>query len=172
MKFLNLTTNKRFYYSGKGCLFNTNKENCLIYVDENDVDYTLGEENSVQFYPSGAKITQKKNHSIYITFFKNNGDTLFTVSKKELNEMENTIYDINAYACMSGVLVSTEYYGNKFKYEYYLYNGTCLTETDFDKLNKKVNKYEELVGMYYDTTTQKNPATHTNFIKSFLDREK
>ena len=108
MKFLNQTQNKHFYYSGKGCLFNTNSENCLIYIDETDVDYTRGEECSAYFYPSGAKITEKKNHSIYITFFKNNGETLFTVNKKELNEMENRIFDINAYVCGSGVLVSTE----------------------------------------------------------------
>ena len=47
MNYLSQTENKHFYFSGKNCLFNTNSEVCIQYVDPN-VNYFNGEESSAK----------------------------------------------------------------------------------------------------------------------------
>ena len=63
MNYLSQTENKHFYFSGKNCLFNTNSEVCIQYVDPN-VNYFNGEESSAKFYPSGALLTTKKDYQL------------------------------------------------------------------------------------------------------------
>lgn len=160
MNFLSQSQNKHFYFSGSNCLFNTNSEVCIRYIDPK-VNYDLGEESSVKFYPSGALITEKKNSEINIIFIKNNNEKIVNVKRNELIEMENNIYDINASVCSTGVLVSYEHYDQSHEYEYYTYNGGVIKDRDFDKLKDKVDKFESNFGIYYNT---KQPQKQDSFI--------
>lgn len=165
MNYLSQTENKHFYYSGKNCLFNTNSEVCIQYVDPN-VNYFKGEESSAKFYPSGALLTTKKDYQINITFVKNNGERLFSVNKAKF-DCDMGVFDANALVCGSGVLVSYENYDQTTSYDYYTYSGMQLKETDFNKLCAKVKKFEENFGFYYDPA-QKPSKNSDSFIGKIL----
>ena len=168
MNFLSQSQNKHFYFSGPNCLFNTNSEVCIRYIDPK-VNYDLGEESSVKFYPSGALITEKKNSEINIIFIKNNNEKIVNVQRDELIEMENNIFDINASVCSTGVLVSYELYDQSHEYEYYTYNGGVIKDRDFDNLKEKVDKFESSFGIYYNT---KQPQKQDSFMmKCYNDLE-
>ena len=165
MNYLSQTENKHFYFSGKNCLFNTNSEVCIQYVDPN-VNYFNGEESSAKFYPSGALLTTKKDYQINITFVKNNGERLFSVNKAKF-DCDMGVFDANALVCGSGVLVSYENYDQTTSYDYYTYSGMQLKETDFNKLCAKVKKFEENFGFYYDPA-QKPSKNSESFIGKIL----
>lgn len=148
MKFLTQTENKNFKVE-YDCLFNIRVKTCLKEINK-DVNYFLGEDDSVRLYTSGALLTSKTVSEIKISFVKNDGEQLFCIEEKELNEMENKIKDINAYACSTGVLVAYEFYHGANIFDYYTYNGATLSNNDLDKLIKKIDKYEETLGIYFD----------------------
>lgn len=144
---LSQSENKNFYFSGKGNLFNRNSENCLLHIKDN-IDRSI-EDVDLYFYPSGALYEEKNSAGICLIYFMNNSERLFTIKKEELNEKSNRIYDINAIACGTGVLVAYRYYDKKEYYEYYLYNKTMICDSDLANLQKRVKAYEHLFGIYY-----------------------
>ena len=166
MKFLTQTKNKHFYYSGKDCLFNGNRENCIMYIPE---EHGYGKESGAEFYPSGALMIKKDSTQILLYYMLNSGESLFRIHKKELNEMENNIYDINAYPCETGVLVGYKYYDNTYKFEYYTYLGGVFTSYDIDELKNKVEKYERTLGVFYDEPTKNNDAKYTKQILDYFN---
>lgn len=168
MNFLSQSQNNHFYFSGQNCLFNTNSEVCIRYIDPK-VNYDLGEESSVKFYPSGALITEKKNAEINIIFINNKNEKIVNIKRDELNEMENTIYDINASVCSTGVLVAYKHYDQSHEFEYYTYSGALMKDKDMDKLKAKIDKYETGFGIYFNT---KQPQKQDSFImKCYNDME-
>jgi len=144
MKILEECENKHFYYSGKGCLFNTNSENCIAYFKDNDTS------KKIQFFESGALITKKTSNDIHISFTRNNNDRIVDIHKTDLLDMSNEIYDINATVYATGILIDVQNYEKKSAYEYILYNGMSFRDTNFDRLKTRVEDYEELIGFYFN----------------------
>lgn len=170
MKFLTQTKNKHFYFDGEGCLFNTNLESCVRYVEQNPNPLMSGE-NSAKFYSSGALLTYKKGNTIDICFMKNNGERLFGIREDELNEMENTIYDINALVCGTGVLVAWQKFDGKCDFEYFTYTGATFKNNNYDALKKKVDKFEDMLGIYYDEPEKCKQMPNIDFLMSNLNEE-
>lgn len=163
MKFLTQSKNKHFYYSGKDCLFNGNRESCIMYIPE---EHGYGKESGAEFYPSGALMTVKDSTHIFLFYMLNSGEKLFEIKANDLNEMENTIYDINAYPCETGVLVGYQYFDKTYKFEYYTYLGGVFTSYDINELKQKVEKYEKTLGVFYDEQPKNKDAKYT---KQILD---
>lgn len=167
MKFLNLSENRNFYIN-YNYIVNANTNKLITFVDKN-VDILRGELSEVKTYSSGVMTVLKKDYSIKIEFFKNNAKRLFTLYKGELNEMENRVFDINAYACSSGVLVATIYYGDFKQYDYYLYKGGVIESFDLEELSQKVDEYEKDFGFYIDKPNFDNSHPATDFLVECMD---
>lgn len=167
MKYLNLTQNHNFYIKNN-YIINANTNQPIAVVDK-EIDILRGELSDIKTYSSGIMTVLKKNYSIKIEFFKNNAKKLFTIYKDELNEMENQIFDINAYACSSGVLVATTFFNNFEKYDYYLYKGGVIESYNLDELSQKVDEYENDFGFYIDNPTFDKSHSATNFLLECMD---
>ena len=128
-------------------------------------------ENSAKFYSSGALLTYKKVNTIDICFMKNNGERLFSIREDELNEMENTIFDINALVCGTGVLVAWQKFDGKCDFEYFTYTGATFKNNNYDALKKKVDKFEDMLGIYYDEPEKCKQMPNIDFLMSNLNEE-
>ena len=171
MRFLTTTENKNFYLQ-QDCVFNQNLQVCIGKVRKS-INFYLFEDDGVEFYSSGALLISKHNHSINLMFVKNNGETLFSVQEKELDDLGCDLYDVNAFVCGTGVLVYYDY-GNEPKHEYfyYTYNGAYIRDTNLERLVEKVNKYERALGVYYDNSPiQKDVKPNTQYILDCLNNQ-
>ena len=169
MKFLTQTENNNFKVE-YDCLFNIRIKTCLKEINK-DVNYYLGEDDSVRLYTSGALLTSKRVNNVKISFVKNDGEQLFAIEERDLNEMENRIKDINAYVCATGVLVAYEFYHEGNIFDYYTYNGAKISNNNLDKLINKIDKYEQTLGIYFDKDeprTLEKPCT--NLIMKYLEQ--
>lgn len=148
MKILNQCKNKNFKEYDKNTYENLNNSE-KISLNNDNINYCMGDHYQIATYPSGLLMIYKSAYKIEIKFMNNNGEMLFDLTRDELEEMSNTIYDINALVCSSGVLVSYKhYYGEE--YVYYTYNNAEIHAYTFDKIKDKIDKFEQNLGLYYN----------------------
>ena len=141
MEILNIVKNKNFRELDKDTYLSVNTGK-IIHIDNYDEDMKLYNYGKIATYKSGLLCVDKKRNSIRVFFITNNGKKLFETKVLDMQEMENTIYDINAHACSSGVLVCFEDYKHKCYYEYYTYNGAKVTSSDFNDIKEKIDAFE------------------------------
>jgi len=153
MKFLKQEENKHFYYSGKGNLFCTNSENCIAHIkDKNELKD--GEIDAVTFYSSGALVQVKTEETLEYLFVQNNAERTLSLYINGWNDMECPYYNIKPYVCGSGVLVAFQYFNGNVDYEYHTYTGMLIKDKDFDSMIKKIDKYEDRIGVCFDDVNE------------------
>lgn len=159
MKLLSQTKNKHFYFGYEGCLYNTSKENCLMHIEEKHLPQ-LSIEESVKFYPSGALVTIKNSNKIKLIFINNDGERLVDFDTDKLNK---PVKNLDAFVCSTGVYLALTYMDNDSCFEYHTYKGGVLMSFDESKLDKKIEKYEQVLGIYEDNfelSKKKKPFTN------------
>ena len=154
MKFLKQHQNNNFYFDENNELRHTNLPMSAIKI-QSDCENELNQQKSVKIFKTGALLSVKSNEQISYLFIKNNGVQLFKIQETELNEMENNIYDILAYPCVSGVLVVTQYYDKTFHMDYFTYTGSKFSGSNLIELDKRVRAYEKLAGIVYKIKQEK-----------------
>lgn len=169
MKILSNCDNKNFKKYENNTYENINN-GLKISLKKDDINYCFGDHCHIDTYPSGLLMVYKSSNRIDVKFVNNNGEILFDLSRDELEEMSNNIYDINAIVCSSGVLVSFKYYHGE-EYVYYTYNNAELHSYTFEKIKEKVNKFEENLGLYYNEMPkpQKTKSALADYVKIIND---
>lgn len=167
MKILSQTKNKHFYFGYQGCLYNTNKENCLMHIEEKYLPQ-LGIEESVKFYPSGALITIRNSNKAQLIFINNDGERLVDFSTDELSK---PVKHLNVFVCSTGVYFALTNMDSTCCFEYHTYKGGILTSTDENKLDKKIEKYEQFLGIYDDLIKEKKEKPFTSQILRMLNQD-
>lgn len=153
MNFLRKEENKHFYYSGESNLFCTNSENCIAHI-KSESELKGREKDTVTYYSSGALLRSYINDCLQITFIQNNADRTFSFYANDMCEKECPYYDVKTYVCGSGVLAAFQYFDGNTDYEYHTYSGMLIKDNDFDSIIKKIDKYEDRIGVCFNNVNE------------------
>ena len=151
MEILNIAENKNFKKLDDRTylIVNTGR---IVHIDNFDDDMILHHYGKIEVFEPGLLCVDKKRNSVTVFFLTNDGKKLFEAKATEMEEMENRIYDMHAYGCSSGVLVTYWFYDQTHFYEYYTYNGAKIMSNDFDKIKEKVDKFEQGLPVYKNSS--------------------
>ena len=141
MKYLNLTDHNKNFFIKDGLLYNVNST--LPIADLSNGRYLdKGEKmrETVEFYPSGAKVKIECGDGTYMLFYGNNSEKpLVQVTCYKGQNKDNVSIlpiDLGVFSC--------EYVGKKLIYRFVDYkNESAFADHNFTSVYKNVEKYVE-----------------------------
>ena len=147
-------------------LLNNQRLQILTSQGWQTVPFTIGPDDSVEIFESGALLTRKTKDEMHIMFVDNDNNVLLDHEELDITDIGVMVKDINAKVCSSGVLFDMEMFGETHHFYYYTYLGGYYHEKNLYKLMDKIACYESALKNEYiygmsnmDGLTSDQPCT-------------
>lgn len=170
MKFLTITNNPNFIYKEDGTLYSSDNPLPLDKIEPNTNTFFYNK-SRVSIFASGALVVKKIANEIEVSFYTSDGKPLFKEKAVDLDDIGATLYDMDAVVCSSGVILDKDYGRDDHDFIYYLYNGSVMKDQDIYRLQEKIDRYENNLGIFSDPVKKAKQTEICKFTLEMLNQE-